>query len=112
MAEYNINKGVGKQVEFKGLKAQYIFIFAGGLIGDFVLFVAMYMMGIPSVPCIVVSVCLGTALVWYTFRLNDRYGAHGLMKKAASHYFPRRIIHRKRVSRLLQISEDKHRFNY
>ena len=31
MAEYNINKGIGQSVEFKGLKAQYLFIFAGGL---------------------------------------------------------------------------------
>ena len=29
--EYTINKGIGKSVEFKGLKAQYLFIFAGGL---------------------------------------------------------------------------------
>ena len=40
-----INKGVGKQVEFKGLRAQYVFIFAGGLLGVFVLFVVLYMMG-------------------------------------------------------------------
>ena len=28
MAEYPINKGVGRQVEFKGLRAQYLFLFA------------------------------------------------------------------------------------
>ena len=44
-----INKGVGKQVEFKGLRAQYVFIFAGGLLGVFVLFVVLYMMGAPPV---------------------------------------------------------------
>ena len=27
MAEYPINKGIGRPVEFKGLKAQYLFIF-------------------------------------------------------------------------------------
>ncbi len=36
MAEYRINKGVGRQVEFKGLRAQYLFIFAGGLLGVFI----------------------------------------------------------------------------
>ena len=35
MAEYNINKGIGQSVEFKGLKAQYLFIFAGGLLAVF-----------------------------------------------------------------------------
>lgn len=111
MSEFSINKGVGKQVEFKGLKAQYIFIFAGGLLSDFILFVVMYMIGISSLVCIVVCLCLGTVLVWYTFRLNDRYGAYGLMKKAAALYFPRRIIHRKRINRLLRIEHGTHRFN-
>ena len=111
MSEFSINKGVGKQVEFKGLKAQYIFIFAGGLLGDFILFVIMYMIGIPSFPCILFCVCLGTVLVWYTFRLNAKYGAHGLMKKAAALYFPRRIIHRKRLIRILRIADGTHRFN-
>ena len=41
--EYNINKGIGKSVEFKGLKAQYLFIFAGGLLAVFIVFVVMYM---------------------------------------------------------------------
>ena len=29
--EYELNKGIGQSAEFKGLKAQYLFIFAGGL---------------------------------------------------------------------------------
>jgi len=36
MAEYPINKGVGRQVEFKGLRAQYLFLFAGGLLAVFI----------------------------------------------------------------------------
>ena len=39
MAEFSINKGIGRTVEYKGLKAQYLFIFAGGLIVDFIVFV-------------------------------------------------------------------------
>ena len=89
-----INKGVGKQVEFKGLRAQYVFIFAGGLLGVFVLFVVLYMMGAPPVVCITIALVLGTALVWFTFHLNAEYGAHGLMKLAARHRFPRRISSR------------------
>lgn len=30
--EYPINKGAGNPIEFKGLKSQYLFIFAGGLV--------------------------------------------------------------------------------
>ena len=43
MAEYPINKGIGRPVEFKGLKAQYLFIFCGGLLALFILFVILYM---------------------------------------------------------------------
>ena len=43
--EYGINKGIGTSVEFRGLKAQYLFIFAGGLLAVFVVFVILYMQG-------------------------------------------------------------------
>lgn len=41
MEEYQINKGVGRQVEFQGLTAQYLFIFVGGLGGVFLAFVVL-----------------------------------------------------------------------
>ena len=37
---------------FKGLKAQYLFIFCGGLLALFVLFVILYMVGIDQWICI------------------------------------------------------------
>ena len=40
---YELNKGIGESAEFKGLKAQYLFIFVGGLLALFVLFVILYM---------------------------------------------------------------------
>ena len=55
---------------------------------------------------LVIGIVLGTALIWFTFRLNARYGVHGLMKVAAARSFPRRIINRKRISRLLKIKTD------
>ncbi|MZJ75725.1 DUF4133 domain-containing protein, partial [Enterobacter hormaechei] len=39
MADFEINNGVGREVEFKGLRAQYLFIFAAGLLAVFVMFV-------------------------------------------------------------------------
>ena len=44
--EYLINRGIGRPAEFKGLKSQYLFIFAGGLLGIFIAFVVMYMIGL------------------------------------------------------------------
>ena len=72
MAEYNINKGIGQSVEFKGLKAQYLFIFAGGLLAVFVLFVILYLAGVNQWVCIGTGVVSASVLVWQTFALNRR----------------------------------------
>lgn len=97
-----INKGVGRDVEFKGLRAQYLFIFAGGLLAVFVVFVIMYMAGIGQWVCILFGVVAATVIVWLTFSLNKRYGSHGLMKLFAAQGHPRRILSRKRIIRLIK----------
>lgn len=101
MAEYPINKGVGRQVEFKGLRAQYLFLFAGGLLAVFILVIVLYMGGVDQVACLVAGVGMGGALVALTFRLNRKYGAYGLMKLLAARRHPRRIVSRKSVARIL-----------
>lgn len=101
MAEYQINKGVGRQVEFKGLTAQYLFLFVGGLAGVFLLFVIMYMSGVSQTVCILFAIFAGTGIVWGTFYLNRTFGPHGLMKLWASKRHPRRIIHRRAVRYLI-----------
>ena len=83
MADYPINKGIGHSVEFKGLKAQYLFIFAGGLLAVFFLVVVLYMAGADQLVCIGLGLTLGSLLVWGTFHLNNKYGEHGLMKLLA-----------------------------
>ena len=105
--EYGINKGIGQSVEFKGLKAQYLFIFAGGLLAVFVLFVIFYMAGVDQWVCIGFGVAAASALVWLTFRLNARYGEHGLMKAAARKRHPRFIISRKAIPRLFTYKKRK-----
>jgi hypothetical protein len=100
--EYNVNKGIGKSVEFKGLKAQYLFIFAGGLLAVFVVFVIMYMVGIDQWVCIGFGVIAASALVFMTFRLNERYGEHGLMKLLSARQHPRFLINRKNSRRFFR----------
>lgn len=101
MAEYSINKGIGKPAEFKGLKSQYLFIFAGGLLGVFIVFVIMYMIGISQVICIGFGVVTAGTLVWGTFHLNDKYGEFGLMKIQAVGNHPDFIINRRRIIQLI-----------
>lgn len=100
MAEYSINKGIGRPAEFKGLKSQYLFIFAGGLLSVFIVFVIMYMIGIPQIVCIGFGIISAGTLVWSTFYLNEKYGEHGLMKLQATKNHPRYIINRVRIERL------------
>lgn len=102
MADYPVNKGIGRSVEFKGLKAQYLFIFVGGLLALFVLFVILYMIGIDQWICIGFGVVSASVLVWQTFALNARYGEHGLMKLGATKSHPRYLFNRRRISRLIK----------
>ena len=61
--KFELNKGIGKSPEFKGLKAQYLFLFAAGLLTVFVLFIIMYMAGIDQWICIGLSVIKASELV-------------------------------------------------
>ena len=85
---YQINKGVGKPVEFKGLKAQYIWYLGGGLVALLILFAILYISGVHLFFCLTVTVFLGTALFFYVNRLSHTYGEHGLMKKMARKAVP------------------------
>ena len=115
MADYPINKGIGHSVEFKGLKAQYLFIFAGGLLAVFFLVVVLYMAGADQLVCIGLGLTLGSLLVWGTFHLNNKYGEHGLMKLLAAKSHPRYILNRRKTNRMfkhkkkeeLEISENQ-----
>jgi hypothetical protein len=100
----NINKGIGRTVEFKGLKAQYLFIFAGGLLGTLILVMIMYMAGINSYICLLLGAGGASLIVWQTFSLNKKYGEHGLMKVGARKRHPDYIICRKPVHRCLKFT--------
>lgn len=105
--EFNINKGIGKSVEFKGLKAQYLFIFAAGLLAVFIVFVVMYMAGADQWVCIGFGVISASVLVGLTFQLNEKYGEHGLMKMLAKRNHPRYLINRKTPRKLFRNSKRK-----
>lgn len=104
MSTYNINKGIGRTVEFKGLKAQYLFIFAGGLLGILILVMVLYMVGINSYMCLIIGIGGGSFLTWQTFSLNKKYGEYGLMKLGARKRHPRYIICRKTVQRYFKLT--------
>ncbi|KAA6321905.1 hypothetical protein EZS27_028499 [termite gut metagenome] len=101
MANYSTNKGIGKPAEFKGLKSQYLFLFAGGLLGLFVVFVVLYMAGVNEWICILFGIITALILVYGIFYLNGKYGEHGLMKRQAAGNHPRYVLNRRSLPRLL-----------
>lgn len=86
---YQINKGINKSIEFKGLKAQYIWYFAGGVIALLILFAIMYIIGINSFICIGIILIAGTVLVIKIYAMSNEYGEHGMMKKLAKRSTPK-----------------------
>lgn len=101
MAAWEINKGVGRTVEFKGLKAQYLFLFAGGLLAVFFLVVILYLCGVSQIACLVIGIVGATLVVWQTFAMNRKYGQYGLMKKGAVRMHPRYLLNRRTVYHLI-----------
>lgn len=89
------------------LKSQYLFIFCGGLLAVFVVFIVLFMAGVNQWICIGFIVSASLLLVWQTFRLNAKYGTHGLMKAAARKRHPRFIISRKAIPRLFTYKKRK-----
>lgn len=103
MANFQINKGIGRTVEFKGLKAQYLFIFVGGLLAVFVAIVILYMIGINPYICLTLGLVSGGILIWKTFALNNKYGEHGLMKISARKNHPQFITRLRSVKKLINL---------
>ena len=93
---YQVNKGINRSIEFKGLKAQYIWYLGGGVVGLLIVFAIMYIIGLPTLVCIGVILGLGTLLVMKIYRMSHQYGEHGLMKPLARKQVPNAIRFRSR----------------
>ncbi len=88
---YLVNKGINKSIEFKGLKAQYIWYFGGGITVLLIVFAIMYIIGINSLICIAIILIAGTILVIKLYALSNTYGEYGMMKKLARRSVPKVI---------------------
>ena len=86
---YSINKGINKSIEFRGLKAQYIWYFGAGVIGLLILFAILYIIGINSFICIGIILIAGTVLTIKIYALSNTYGEYGMMKKIARRSVPK-----------------------
>lgn len=93
---YQINKGINASIEFKGLKAQYIWYLGGGVVALLIVFAIMYLIGLPSWLCIGIILLAGTGLVVKIYGMSNKYGEHGLMKALAKKQVPKVLRSRSR----------------
>lgn len=93
---YQINKGINQSIEFKGLKAQYIWYLGGGVVALLIIFAAMYIIGLPSIVCVGIILTSGTLLVIRIYGMSNKYGEYGLMKALARKQVPKVIKSRSR----------------
>ena len=88
---YRINKGINKPIEFRGLKAQYIWYFGCGLVALLILFAVLYISGVHVFICLSIILILGILLTIKVYALSNTYGQYGMMKKLASRRVPKLI---------------------
>lgn len=93
---YGINKGINRSIEFRGLKAQYIWYLGGGLVALLVLFAILYISGVNTFIGLGIIAIFGTTLFVWVYKLSNTYGEFGLMKKTARRHVPRVIKMRSR----------------
>ncbi len=93
---YSINKGINRPIEFKGLKAQYIWYLGGGLLALLIVFAILYIAGVNTFICLVIIVGSATALFMHVYKLSRKYGEHGMMKTLAKRSIPTEVKSRSR----------------
>ena len=80
---YQINKGINQSIEFKGLKAQYIWYLGGGVVVLMILFAVLFFIGIPSLICVAFIGAAGIVIVVKIYKMSRQYGEYGMMKAIA-----------------------------
>lgn len=85
---YEINKGINKPIEFRGIRAQYIMYLAAGMLALFILFVVLYIVGLSVYLCLALVGVAGFVLFTWITKMSHKYGEHGLLKAAGSRRVP------------------------
>ncbi len=106
MATFHVNRGVGKPVEFFGLKAQYVFYLV--LLVLIVLFFSFILsLLLNAMGALFIGIISFLLAVCSVFKLNNTYGEHGLMQAFASNKIVKHIIVNRRVFQIVEDRDEK-----
>ncbi len=88
-----VNKGIGKPVEFRGLKGTYLFLAAGIVVGSLVLALILFgLFDLHPILATLIVVSAGGGGLWYCMRLSAKHGVSGLIKLEATRNQPKAIL--------------------
>ncbi len=93
---YKVNKSINRSIEFKGLKAQYIWWLGGGVIALMIIYAVMYVVGVNTYVSLGSILIMGAGIVAWVYRVSNKYGEFGMMKKIARRGVPGAVISRSR----------------
>jgi hypothetical protein len=86
---YQINKGVNRPLEFKGVKGSYIGLLGAGLVVIFILSAILFTAGLNNYLLLGMVLPAGALLFVLVARFSKRFGEHGLLKKIAKKQLPK-----------------------
>lgn len=106
---YQVNKGINRSIEFKGIKAQYIIYLACGMVGLLLVFAILYVIGLNTYICLGTIISAAIGLYTAIQRFSKKYGEHGLLNHSAHKQLPRcvRAISRKCFTKLSEKEYDE-----
>lgn len=88
-----VNKGIGRPVEFRGLKGTYLYLAAGIVVSSLVLALIFYgLFGLNTYLATLIVVGSAGVGIWYCMRLSAKYGVSGLLKLEATRHQPKAVI--------------------
>lgn len=105
MSSYNINKGVDKEFEFKGLEGFFIYFFIFGLLFTALIEVILSMLSVSTIVMIIVGAILVLPIIYLSYNLNKRYGANGLLKLYSQRQIEKYISVDRSIKELLDIQK-------
>ena len=94
MPAYELNRGINKPWEFNGFIGNNVYILVGGIGGVFLTAVTMFILGVPTLIAVLITVALSGGM-WFTVsNINTKHGEHGLMKASARRSSPKLVTNR------------------
>ncbi|MDQ2753459.1 MAG: DUF4133 domain-containing protein [Bacteroidota bacterium] len=85
---YSINRGINRPLEFRGLQGQYIWYLESGLVAVLILFSVLYIAGVNAYVSVLIGLGSGGFVFFFVYRINNKYGQHGLSQKKAQSKIP------------------------